>query len=441
MTFWRKEFLSTEIEFVLEKIRAAREIDINGQVSLSGFSAFNSWMAFLVSACQIETTSDYFRKMIVQGTVFSPHLRVDFTEKDFRDVAYKVRHKLQNEDIKLFRVVFPVWNKPEFLNGRKRLSQEIGINLSPSYNTRYYQRIIDERHNQREHRHYRVLFPSNIVADLNKSSLCIVNVRSSSPHDANERAEVAVYELLGLVNLARDAGKGLRMSSRLEGKFPVSDVLIGPHTTTHCENGRLAHEGFSREDWVGGPRISRDSEESREIWANRYLFLSKSLARSRWKRECKAAASKYFKAFSNPNLKESFLDGWRLFESVTGSRYEKVGIQISRAANIFEDNLELGIVGKHLELRRNLISHGRPIRIQDEETLAFDMLTFILPFLESYILNHYSLRSVEELWAFLDLPNARTDRDVSKKEHLRKIKLLSKASEFRGETKNVRTAS
>ena len=145
------------------------------------------------------------------------------------------------------------------------------------------------------------------------------------------------------------------------------------------------------------------------------------------------SAARYFKAFSNPNLEESFLDGWRLFENVTGSRNEKIKDQINRVSNVFENNIESRIIGKHLALRRNLIAHGHPIKTDDQEVLAFQMLQFIAPYMELFILNGFSFQSPKDFWEFLDLPDSKEIRNEERDGLYRRLSLLDNAAKFRGE--------
>lgn len=236
-----------------------------------------------------------------------------------------------------------------------------------------------------------------------------------------------------MVNLAADGGKYWRSSSRVAGKLPVSDVLIGPHTTTHLESGKLSHDGFWHENWVGGPNEKALSTERTSAWEKRFQQLLLGIAKSPWRNRCKSAAARYFKAFSNPNLEESFLEGWRLFENISGTRHEKMKDQILRASNIFEDNIEYLTIGSHLALRRNLLAHGHTLKADDEETLAFQMLRFVAPFLERYILNGFNFSSPKEFWEFLDLPAQRRERDHIRSKHERQLDLLVKAAKFRGE--------
>ncbi|SOH93743.1 hypothetical protein SAMN06273572_102421 [Monaibacterium marinum] len=311
---------------------------------------------------------------------------------------------------------------------------DVSLNFTPSPKTQLFKRIIRERAVQRTDRIYEMIFTEERLRDLQQCSICLAHVRANSPADANEQASEKLYQILGLVNLAIDGGKHWRLSSRMAGKLPVSDVLIGPHTTTHFENGKLTHDGFWHENWVGGPVRRTRSTEAMIAWERRVQQLMEGTSKSPWRDSCKSAAARYLKAFSNPNLEESFLEGWRLFENISGSRHTKIPNQILRASNVFESNTEYFIIGKHLALRRNLLAHGHAITADDGETVVFQMLRFVVPFLKRYILNSLNFQSEKEFWEFLDLP-AQNDKRVAKRsEHERQLELLAKAASFRNET-------
>ena len=433
MGFWREEFSEEEIVFVLNQVRKYRVRNDDGRITLTGAGNYDGWVAILVSAIGLEIRTDALRTRIVRAVLFSPDLPSDFTEKDFRKITYRLRHKFQDQELKSYRVAFPIWNLPKFLMGTRKMG-DVTLNFTPSRRTRIFKTIAREREDQQTHRHYEIFFTKDRLKDLRHCSICLAHVRANSPADANERASEALYEILGLVNLAADGGKYWRSSSRIAGKLPVSDVLIGPHTTTHSENGKLTHDGFWHENWVGGPNQKALKAEVWAAWGKRVQQLELGISRSPWRDLCKSAAARYFKAFSNPSLEESFLEGWRLFENISGSRREKINDQLRRASNIFEDNVEYLIIGRHLALRRNLLAHGHAIKTDDDETLAFQMLRFVAPFLERYILNGFEFRSPNEFWEFLELPSQRRDRAADRTELERRLSLLEKAAKFRGET-------
>ena len=432
MSFWRSEFTTEEVQFVLKKVRSHRRLEESGSVTLTGMGDLDTWTTFLVSALGIEVRTDNIRHRIIRGALFSPDLEKDFMEADFRKVAYQLRNKYQNEDVKPFKIVFPIWNKPSFLHGTNRAG-DVTLNFTPSMASRFFKKAMKAREKQRSSSNFAFHFSKEGMDDLAQCSMCIAHVRANNPTDANERASEAVYGILGLVNLAKDAVKYWRRSSRVKGTLPVSEVLIGPHTTTHFENGALTHDGFWHENWVGGPNQSTLKAPAKQAWEKRYAQLEKGVMRSPWRTKCKEALARYFKAFSNPNLEETFLDGWRLFENVTGSRNEKIADQITRASNVFEDHIENRLIGKHLALRRNLISHGHAIKSDDYETLAFQMLQFVVPYMELYILNGFSFKDPKEFWDFLDLPSSKNARDEERDVLNKRLSLLDKAAHFRRE--------
>lgn len=438
MSFWRKgDFSNEDILFVLGLLREARSIAEDGSVSISTAKADADFISsVLVSALGLDLASDSLRYSIIRSAMFSRELGEDFSEKDFRKVVYAYRKKHAQDELAVFRVVFPVWNKPNFLRGKEKRG-DVTINFAPSKRSDYFRRISKVRQQQISDPNFEQFFSDERKSDLGKCSMCIAFIRASSAADAHERAANALNEALGFLNLAKDRTKHSRRSFRPLGQLPVSEVLIAPHTTVHNANGTLAYEGFWYDEWVGGPNKKNLKKEQEIAWERNYSALNKAVASSNWKIMCRGAAIKYYKAFSNPNLEESFLDGWRLFESISGSRYEKSEIQVNRASNVFLENVKYRILGKHLSLRRNLISHGRAIKLDDAEALAFQMLQFVVPFFEKFLLNGFSFLSVEEFWEFLDLPHSKADREKLERELDRRQGLLRKAMRFRGEADGI----
>lgn len=432
MAFWNDKFKQEQIHFVFEQIKGIRIIGSDGRISFKG-GDYEGWIAVLVSAFGLKVKSDALRLRIISDVLSSSDLAAKFTEKDFRDVANRLCHKYQTEDLRAYRVAFPIWNKPRFLQGTRKIG-DVSLNFSPSPKTPLFKRIIREREVQRTDRIYKKKFTEERLKDLQQCSICLAHVWANGPADANEQASEELYEILGLVNLAIDGGKYWRSSSRVDGKLPVSDVLIGPHTTTHFENGKLAHDGFWHENWAGGSTRKIRSVEAMAAWEKRVQQLVEGISKSPWRGSCKSAAARYFKAFSNPNLEESFLEGWRLFENISGSQHTNIPDKILRASNIFEANTEYLLIGTHLSHRRNLLAHGHAITGNDEETLVFQMLRFVVPFLERYILNNFNFQSEKEFWEFLDLPAQKDKRAAKRSEYERQLGLLAKAASFRNET-------
>lgn len=432
MGFWRDAFSKQEITFVLDEVRRCRDRNDEGRITF-GSGEYHKWASILASAIGLDVRTHALRSQIVRDVLFSPDLPVDFTEKDFRSVTCRLRNKYQDQELTEFRIVFPIWNLPGFLRGTRKVG-DVTLNFTPSHKSRVFRNITREREDQQADRQFKVHFTDERLDDLRRCSICIGRVRANSSADANERASEAMYEVLGLVNLAADGGKISRTSFRTDGKLPVSEVLVGPHTTVHFDNGKMAQDGFWIENWVGGPDQKNRTAEEWTAWEENVRQLDLGLGRSRWRAQCKSAAARYYKAFSNPNLEESFLEGWRLFENISGSRREKIGDQLVRVSNMFEDNAEYLILGKHLALRRNMLAHGHAIKADDEETLAFQMLFFIVPFMRQYVLNGLGFRSPEEFWEFLELPAHKDMRTTNRAELRRRLGLLDKAAKFRGET-------
>lgn len=433
MVTWRKEFTPSDFNFILDTLRKMRVKEDNGTISFrtEGFSDRFILTSILASAVDFDVRTDALRTTIVKRALFSPDLPLDFTEEQFRGIVHKLRNQCQDGELeKLFIVALPVWNLPGFLNKLKKMG-DVTLDFSPNQSSDFFKTIVQERNKQQESLENH--FTEDRKRDLNKCSLCLASVRANSPADANERASQAVYEILGVLNLVADYEKYWRLSTGILPILPISDVLIGPHTTIHCEDGTLSHDGFWYEDWAGGPPPRTLEHKKMEAWEKNFWRLLTCVDDSEWKKECKFAAALYFKSFSNPNLEASFLEGWRLFENISGAQYEKIDKKILRASHIFKAKNEYHVLGQHLRVRRNLLTHGRAIKANDEETLAFQMRQFVAPFLVNYIENKYKFKSPGEFWEFFDLPVQSKERTAKRIEHERQLDLLEKAKQFYGE--------
>ncbi len=441
--FWREEFKKYK-ENIIEEMKT--EIS-QGSISLPDSSIhgdfgnmeplvsghINSIRSILLSAVDWkedwDIESDYLKSRVIRDTLLTKDFPDEITEKDFKDAFHKIRHEYRNKPKKQFRVVFPLWNKPPFLNGVKKIGS-INFNFSPSVKTGHNRKITRERNQQQMESGFKTHFTESKITDLKNCSLCFALVKSSFPEDAFERTSEALYEILGLVNIVVDNRVSRSSTNSTEGRFPVSSVLIGPHITIHNKNGLLDYNGFWSENWSKGPSMPNVDFGK---WEIQYSNLANRMKKSPWSKECKLAAKKYYKAFANPNLEESFLEGWRLFEMIAGPEFEKINNKIERVSNIYHDPKSHIYLGKHLQLRRNRITHGQPIEADDHETLAFQMAHFIKGFLVRYIQNAHALKlkSEEEFWGLLDLPIPRKERLKKVEEIRRKLFLYKKAALFR----------
>ncbi len=431
MSIWKKTFTENEIRKILEIINRNRFV-IDNKVTIKNDLAFTEYcIMILTSAINIETETEAFKRKILRKSIFSNNTNGTLTIENLSKEIYKNINNANSTKI-LYRIAFPVWNKPDFLFGKRRINN-VFVNFSPSKNTKIFKRIFENRTSQRKQWHLRSFFTSEISEKLDECAICLARVHASSPEDANEQASEAIYSILGLVNLAIDKNTLWRRSSGIDGKHPVSNVLIAPHTTTHFEDGSLTHDGFWYEDWVDVSKAPKLPEKKTDAWSRRYNRLAQHASRSPWREKCRVATAQYYKAFANPNLEKAFLDGWRLFETVAGPENEKTEKKIDRVSKIYESSLEYKIYGKYLYQIRNKLTHGNAIGIDEYENFAYLILQFLGPFIEYYIWNGLSFSSEQEFWEFLDLPREEKDREQIKININKQKKLLDIAAKFRRE--------
>ena len=89
----------------------------------------------------------------------------DHTEKNFKRVAYRLPHKFQDMDLRVHRVVLPLWNIPPFLTG-VREQVDMKIEFSPSGVTALFGDITHARKEQRSRVDFTKYFPEEVASEL-----------------------------------------------------------------------------------------------------------------------------------------------------------------------------------------------------------------------------------------------------------------------------------
>ena len=190
--------------------------------------------------------------------------------------------------------------------------------------------------------------------------------------------------------------------------------------------GAISSDIFWYNRWPASMTMKARSKKELEQIVRNVDHVRGRLRSLPWRDKAENALLRHYSAFSQCDLESSFLDGWRLLEAIGGHKTEKSEVLVRRAAWFFEDREFQYEVGRHLMERRNLISHGRPVKDENNERLAFQMKKFLTPFLHGFLTNPFNFESVEEFWSFCDLP-------VDRKVRARKAYLLDCSSKFRQE--------
>ena len=178
--------------------------------------------------------------------------------------------------------------------------------------------------------------------------------------------------------------------------------------------------------WCHDMPVKRRTETEIERIRKLTKQIRNKLRKLPWRDDAENALRRYYSAFAQYDLESSFLDGWRLLEAIGGHSSENSETLVKRAAWFFEERDENFQIGLHLMQRRNLISHGRPIKDENSEGLVFQIKDFITPLLHAYLTNPFNFRSITEFWDFCDLPHDRSTR-------LRRAYLLECGAKFRRE--------
>lgn len=404
------------IDLMLSSLSKARTVNPDGSLSLSGFGVLEEFESYFRSSIEIDGKTDAFVRKVVKKAM---HAKQDSTEAEFINNCKRVAVKFIKNDQRDSRVLFPIWGGLKQLSGRRRWG-DVSIKFDIQKNSRFAQRAMKDRAEQlaanEDSSH-------DIPSNIQNLPLAMCSVKGIDVFDAFEQAESAISKELGLYSLTSSRGKFIVSTNP---DRPVNTIMLAPHMTVHDKSGAISTDIFWYNRW---PRnFSSKARTPKEIDA---IIKNSERVRSRlkmlpWRAEAELALVRHYSAFAQCDLESSFLDGWRLLEAIAGHRREKSETLVRRASWYFKDTVENYQVGLHLMERRNLISHGRAIKESDNEGLAFQMKEFLTPILHAFLMNPFDLSSLEEFWAFCDLP-------VNKERRARQAYLLNCASTFRRE--------
>lgn len=404
------------IELMLVRMSKARTLNPDGTISMSGLGVLDEFESYFITAIEIEGKTDAFVRSIIKKAM---HAEQDLTEGKFIEHCKRIARTKINDGQRKFKVLFPIWGSIEPLAGRRRWG-DASITFGIQQNSRFARRAKKDRAKQLEERKNNT---STVMDDLQNLPLALCSVEAIDVHDAFEQAENAISKELGLFSLTSSRGKFIFSS---EPDKPINTILLAPHMTVHDPTGAISADIYWYNRWPSSlTRKARPDAEIKTI-GSRAEKIRNRLKHLPWRDKAEMALIRHYSAFAQCDLEASFLDAWRLLEAIGGHSREKSETLVKRAAWFFEHRDEQYQIGLHLMQRRNLISHGRPVKGESYEGLAFQMKQFLRPFLHAFLTNPFNFESIEELWSFCDLP-------VDKRVRLRKAHLLRCSSKFRQE--------
>lgn len=402
------------IELMLVRLAEARTINQDGSISMPGFGMLDEFESYLRTAIVIKGKTDAFVRSVIKKAI---HAEQNPTEARFLEHCRRIAHTKVKQDQKTYKVLFPIWGNIEPLSGRRKWD-DVSITFDISVNSRFAKKAIAQRAQQLKNRGNNA---TDTVVGLQSLPLAMCSVKAIDVHDAYEQAEQALSKELGLYSLTTSRGKFILTD---EYDKPINTILLAPQMTVHDENGAMSADIYWFNRWPNSftPQ-NRNRVEVARI-TKRAEYVRTRLKQLPWREEAEIALERHYSAFAQCDLEASFLDAWRLLETIGGHSREKSETLVKRAAWFFDKRDEHYQTGLHLMHRRNLISHGKPVRDHNNEALAFQMKLFLTPFLNTFLTNPFKFESLEEFWHFCDSP-------VEKRIRTRKSYLLKCASKFR----------
>lgn len=404
-----------DVSFALGEISNSRTVNSDGSVSSKSFFFVDGWLSYLSSALVCEGKSQRFLDAIVKKAI---HRKQNWGSDEFL-AECNIQAKKKNEESMIFHVAFPLWPIGQKVSGQRAVGNwtvcfddqdnfELAKSIS-SERKKYFEKLIAE------HR--------AIAENATGLKLAFCKVRAVDVFDAYQTAEQVLSTALGVYALFLKRGKQILPKNP---KKPAGLVLVAPFTTVHLEGGVLASEVFWYDRWLETPSKNTIDDATWGKISNWADTVWASVEKSKWRRNSESALVKYFRAVSASDPEKAFLELWMLLEYIGGDENTKGDTLVKRASTFFEDEDAWRQIGKHLQFRRNAISHGKRIDTDDSESILFQMDEFLMPMLNAFVNNPFEFKDLAEFYQFCDLPS---DPNLRK----RRAYLLDCASKFRHE--------
>lgn len=405
-----------DIDVVLSDLDQCRKQLDDGRWQFTGFPKLSEAKSYLRTAIFFEEATDAFAQVVIDAALRTPNpLNKNSFIRSCKKFAEELTHKR-----KIYKVLFPVWRSPRHLKGRRYWGNAT-LTFGIKSDSAFAKRALSDRSKQaNNHR-----APKSVdLKQFEPLPLALCSVQAINEFDAFEQAEIAMAKELGLYSLFLARGEHIFSSYTDQ---PISQILMAPHMTVHDSTGAIIKSDlYWHNRWPTSFKRRSLSQDEDRLLATKIEHARKRLKGLPWRELAEDALARHYFAFSKLDHEASFLEAWRLLEAIAGKKNEKSVQLVVRASWFFEANKEYYEKGLHLKHRRDLISHGRPVKDQGDESLAFQMKQFLQPFLLHFLINPYNFKSIEELWEFCDLP-------VDPDERERKIRLISHSQRFREE--------
>ena len=382
------------LQLMLTELSKVRTLNPDGSVSYWGFGVLDDYESYLRTAIIAQGKSDAFMRLVVRKAIRQEQ---DLSADRFVKHCNRIASIMEQNDRKRYKVIFPVWGSRGLVSGRRKWGDvSISFDISPA--TAFARRASRDRAEQLRKRENST---SRVMDSLQDLPLASCSVDAVDVHDAFEKAEEAISKEIGLYSLI--SARGQYMFTNLPDQ-PINTVLLAPHMTVHDHAGANSADIYWYNRWAEQLTETTRRPEDVEKIKQQVESVRRRLRKLPWREEAELALARHYAAFAQCDLEASFLDGWRLLEAIGGHPREKSEVLVKRAAWFFENHDEQYQIGLHLMHRRNLISHGRPMKEDNHEGLAFQVKQFVTPFLHAYLTNPFKFQNLEEFWGFCDLP-------------------------------------
>jgi len=379
-----------DLQLLLTMLSKIRTLNADGSMSMSrsmsdSFGVLDDYKGYLRTAIIAKGKSDAFMREVISKAIRQEQ---DLTEDSFVKHCNRIASTMEQMGRKGYKVLFPVWGSRGLVSGRRKWG-DVSLSFDINQATPFARRAIKDRVEQLRKRENNT---SKVMNDFQDLPLASCSVDAVSVHDAFEKAEEAISKEIGLYSLLSSRGKFIVTS---EPDKPINTILLAPHMTVHDASGAISDDIYWYNLWAD--HLTEETRKPTDIERIKQQVESVRLRLRKlpWREKAELALARRYAAFAQCDLESSFLDGWRLLEAIGGHSREKSEVLVKRAAWFFENRDEQYQIGLHLMHRRNLISHGRPMKEYNHEGLAFQMKQFVTPLLNAYLINRFKFQNLD----------------------------------------------
>ncbi len=228
-----------------------------------------------------------------------------------------------------------------------------------------------------------------------------VVVKARSEYEAAEKALTSLDFLRGILNfLLIESNSSFFFIEKIE---PINCITIGPASTLHFQNGKLASDQiwYEPQYYHVNKKIYK-IDNLIELKENENK-IRENLNKHNYGEFLKSIFVNYTRAFDSVDFESSFLKLWCILEKLTNTTDISYDNTIKRAIFLFDDRNFHKQILEHLRTLRNIIVHHNKSNFE-MIVYVYQLKRYVDKLIHFHIENKFDFKSIGKACEFLDLP-------------------------------------